>query len=72
MNKSTFFSSTDVIIGWEQTVTSVNESQILLELCVHVQNDTGELPEGLNVSLAANTIRGTAAGELSQSLSNTE
>ena len=67
-----FSCPTDVIIGWEQNITSVNESQSILELCVHVLNlaDTVEFPEGFEVSLAANTIRGTAAGELSQSFSN--
>ena len=60
-----FSSPTDVIIGWEQNVTRVNESQSILELCVRVLNlaDSVELPEGFEVSLAANTIRGTAAGE---------
>ena len=55
-----------MIIGWEQNVTRVNESQSILELCVRVLNlaDTIEFPEGFVVSLAANTIRGTAAGEL--------
>ena len=59
---------TDVIIGWEQNVTRVNESQSILELCVRVMNidDDVAFPEGFTVSLAANTIRGTAAGELSQ------
>ena len=62
----TFFS--DFIIGFEQNVTRVSESQsiLLLEVCVRVLNlaDTVEFPEGFEVSLAANTIRGTAAGEL--------
>ena len=59
---------TDVIIGWEQNVTTVNESQSILELCVRVMNidDDVAFPEGFEVSLSANTIRGTAAGELSQ------
>jgi len=63
-----FSCPTDVIIGWEQNVTRVNESQSILELCVRVLNldDTVEFPEGFEASLAANTIRGTAAGELSQ------
>jgi hypothetical protein len=53
----------DVIIGWEQNVTRVNESQSILELCVRVMNidDDVAFPEGFTVSLAANTIRGTAA-----------
>ena len=55
-------------------MTIVNENQLILviELCVIVRNlaDTVEFPEGFEVSLAANTIRGTAAGELSQCLSN--
>ena len=61
-----FSCPTDVIIGWEQNVTRVNESESILELCVRVSNldDTVEFPEGFEVSLAANTIRGTAAGEL--------
>ena len=61
---------TDVIIGWEQNVTSVNERQLLLELCVRVLNldDDVEFP-GFGVCLAANTIRGTAAGELCQEFS---
>ena len=66
-NKSTFF-PIDVIIGWEQNVTSVNEGQLRVDLCVRVLNldDAVEFPEGFEVSLAANTIRGTAVGELSQ------
>ena len=66
---SVYFSCpTDVIIGWEQNVTSVNERQLMLEICVRVLNDDDDVsfPEGFEVSLAANTIRGTAAGELSQ------
>ncbi len=57
-----------MIIGWEQNVTSVNEGQSMLELCVRVLNinDEVEFPEGFQVSLAANSIRGTAVGELSQ------
>ena len=55
-------------------MTIVNENQpiLLIELCVIVRNlaDTIEFSEGFEVSLAANTIRGTAAGELSQCLSN--
>ena len=54
-----------MIIVWERNVTCVNESQSILELCVRVLNlDTVQFPEGFEVSLAANTIRGTAAGEL--------
>ena len=55
-----------MIIGWEQNVTRVNESQSILELYVRVMKlaDTVEFPEGFEVSLSANTIRGTAAGEL--------
>ena len=63
--------STDVIIGFEQNVTRVNESQSILELCVRVLNlkDTQEIQDGFEVSLAANSIQGTAAGELSRILS---
>ena len=63
-----FSCPTDVIIGWEQNVTRVNESQLILELCVRVMNidDVVEFSEGFEVSLAANTIQGTAAGELPQ------
>ena len=62
---------TDFIIGFEQNVTRIIESQTILEFCVRVFNidDTVEFPAGFEVSLAANTIRGTAAGELSQRLS---
>ena len=57
-----------VIIGWERNVTSINEGQSPLELCVRVLNidDDVAFPEGFEVSLAAVTIRGTAVGELSQ------
>ena len=57
-----------VIIGWERNFTSQDERQSPLELCVRVLNidDDVAFPEGFTVSLAANTIRGTAAGELSQ------
>ena len=75
LKKEPFFSCPiDLKIGWEQSVTRVNESQTYLELCVCVLNldDTVEFPAGFEVSLAANTIRGTAAGELSQSLSTSE
>ena len=63
-----------MIIGWEQNVTRVNEIGMSLELCVRVLNldDTVEFPGGFEVSLAANTIRGTAVGELSESLSTSE
>ena len=56
----------DFIIGFEQTANRVSESQSILEVCVCVKRlaDTVEFPEGFEVSLAANTIRGTAAGEL--------
>ena len=63
-----------MIIGWEQNVTSVNEGQLMLDLCVRVLNpdDAVEFPEGFEVRLAANTIRGTAVGELSKSLPDSE
>ncbi len=59
---------TDFIIGFEQNVTRIIESQSTLEFCVRVMNidDDVAFPEGFEVSLAANTIRGTATGELSQ------
>ena len=71
MNMSVLSCLADVIIGFEQNVTRVNESQSILEICVRVLNlnDTQEIQEGLVVRLAANSIQGTAAGELSQSLS---
>ena len=57
-----------MIIGWEQNLTSVNESLSILELCVRVMNIDDDIAfyERFEVSLAANTIRGTAVGELSQ------
>ncbi len=63
-----FSHMTDFIIGFEQNFIRIIESQSTLELCVRVLNidDDIAFPEGFEVSLAANTIRGTAAGELSQ------
>ena len=61
---------TDLVIGWEQNITRVNEGQSFLELCIRVLNleDTIELPAGFDVGIAANSIRGTAAGELPEKL----
>ena len=70
---STFSCPTDAIIGWEQNVTRGNENQTTLELCVSVaNNETVKFSPEFEVSLAANTIRGTAAGKLHKILSNSE
>ena len=52
-------------IGWEETFTSVNEGQGALEICVCTLSVTGStFPTDVSITLAAITIRGTAAGWL--------
>ncbi len=52
-------------IGWEELFTSVNERRGILEICVRTLNVTGNtFPRDISITLAAITIRGTAAGWL--------
>ena len=53
-----------MIIGWEQNVTCVNETQGTLELCISIMNlDAAQELALAEISLSTNTIRGTAAGK---------
>ncbi len=52
-------------IGWEELFTSVNERRGILEICVRTLSVTGNtFPRDTSITLAAITIRGTAAGWL--------
>ena len=55
-----------MIIGWEQNITAVNETHGSLELCISIIsiNKPQEI-QLARVSLAVNTVRGTAAGRFS-------
>ena len=61
-----FFYLTELTIGWERNLTTVNESHGTLELCIIIKNVTeNDTLTGFSVMLFKRTIRGTAAGKLS-------
>ena len=52
-------------IGWEEGFTSVNEGDGVVEICVRTLNVIGNpFPPDISITLAAKTIRFTAAGWL--------
>ena len=52
-------------IGWEEVLTSVNERLETFEICVRILNVTPNVfPSDISITLAANTIRGSATGWL--------
>ena len=62
---TTFFCLTVLTIGWERNLTTVNENQGSLQLCLNI-TDVNEFDDitGFSVMLFIGTIRGTAAGKL--------
>ena len=61
-----FFYLTELTIGWERNLTTVNETHGTLELCITIRNAAENATlTGVSVMLFIGTIRGTAAGKLS-------
>ena len=61
----TFFCLTVLTIGWERNLTTVNETQGSVQLCLRILDvDDFAILTGFSVMLFIGTIRGTAAGKL--------
>ena len=62
---TTFSCLTVLTIGWERNLTTVNETQGSVQICLRIL-DVDEFDDltGFSVMLFIGTIRGTAAGKL--------
>ena len=61
----TLFCLTELTIGWERNLTTVNENQGSAQLCLRILDvDEFDILTGFSVMLFIGTIRGTAAGKL--------